>query len=225
MPEPADSSDRPPNGTPAPTTSGGAGRGRLAVRVTEEGRPRSFDWSLPTDPGLEFIVGRSRSADLTLRDDHVSGKHLCLTANATGHVLTDLGSTNGTSLNDQPVTPHTPRPLSPGDRLLLGGSAELVYQMEPPSDEELSRAASTGGSAIVTDASRGPAHDENTGPQDENDDAEFDAQPDELQPTAAPTLAGSAGQSGGLGLMLWALGIAILAVIGYFAWVLLFRPS
>ena len=41
-----------------------------------------------------------------------------------GRVLTvvDLGSTNGTFLNDEQIPPRTPTPARPGDRLRLAAS-------------------------------------------------------------------------------------------------------
>src|SRR5438034_3214358 len=59
--------------------------------------------------------------DLALEaDDAISRRHLEIRrAGATCEVV-DLGSTNGTLVNDEELLPHRPRRLFPGDRILLG---------------------------------------------------------------------------------------------------------
>jgi predicted component of type VI protein secretion system len=86
---------------PLLTVSGGAMRG-LSFRV---GR----------DPQL---VGRAPTADIVLADPHLSRRHATVQATADGVVLTDLGSTNGTWLNDQRIVGSVP--LTDGDVIRLG---------------------------------------------------------------------------------------------------------
>ncbi|MFG3599267.1 FHA domain-containing protein [Micromonospora chersina] len=86
---------------PLLTVSGGAMRG-LSFRV---GR----------DPQL---VGRAPSADIVLADPHLSRRHATVQATPYGVVLTDLGSTNGTWLNDQRIAGSVP--LADGDVIRLG---------------------------------------------------------------------------------------------------------
>lgn len=81
--------------------------------------------------GTQLAIGRrSRSRgtdpDIDLSgpqlDPGVSAQHALLLAAPDGWQLVDLGSTNGTSVNDAPSTirAHTPVPLSDGDRIHLG---------------------------------------------------------------------------------------------------------
>lgn len=50
------------------------------------------------------IIGRSSKSDIKLTDSHVSGQHLALKVSENGSVLVkDLGSTNGTYLNQNAV--------------------------------------------------------------------------------------------------------------------------
>jgi len=63
-------------------------------------------------------LGRSEHADLVLADPAVSGEHARLERVGRAWVITDLGSTNGTRLNDAPVDGRTP--LTDGDVLALG---------------------------------------------------------------------------------------------------------
>ena len=63
-------------------------------------------------------LGRSEHADLVLADPAVSGEHARLERVGRAWVITDLGSTNGTRLNDARVDGRTP--LTDGDVLALG---------------------------------------------------------------------------------------------------------
>lgn len=76
--------------------------------------------------GAQMVVGRSRSADVTLDDGTVSSRHVRLDALPTGGWgVTDLGSTNGTRLNGTRLT--GPAVLSPGDELGIGS---LLWRVE-----------------------------------------------------------------------------------------------
>src|SRR4051794_33392080 len=70
---------------------------------------------------LESVVDVGRDASLPLHldeDTQVSRRHARFTAQGGGAVVEDLGSTNGTYVNDQPI--HSPRQLNPGDRVRIG---------------------------------------------------------------------------------------------------------
>lgn len=62
-------------------------------------------------------VGRSPDADFTITHSTVSGLHCELVLRESGVTVRDLGSTNGTFINDQPVTEAE---LSAGQILRLG---------------------------------------------------------------------------------------------------------
>ncbi|MFD3456276.1 FtsK/SpoIIIE domain-containing protein [Streptomyces sp. NPDC058691] len=81
--------------------------------------------------GGQIRVGRSADADVPLDDPDVSRLHCAITVDAGGRVTVhDLGSTNGTTLDGQPVGPRGV-PLAPGALLRIG---ESVLQLEatPP---------------------------------------------------------------------------------------------
>jgi hypothetical protein len=64
-------------------------------------------------------VGREQGMPIALTDDtQVSRRHARISPQNGVAVVEDLGSTNGTFVNDQPI--HSPRPLSPGDRIRIG---------------------------------------------------------------------------------------------------------
>ena len=56
-----------------------------------------------------------------LEDSFASSRHAQLVPHGDVIVLEDLGSTNGTYLNDEPL--RGPQPLHPGDRIRIGDSA------------------------------------------------------------------------------------------------------
>jgi pSer/pThr/pTyr-binding forkhead associated (FHA) protein len=70
---------------------------------------------------LESIVDIGREPGLPLhldQDTQVSRRHARLTAQGGEATVEDLGSTNGTFVNEQPI--HSPRTLRPGDRVRIG---------------------------------------------------------------------------------------------------------
>jgi pSer/pThr/pTyr-binding forkhead associated (FHA) protein len=64
------------------------------------------------------ILGRTEQADLVVSDATVSVEHARVKRVGRGWVIADLGSTNGTRVNDSPVKGETP--LAAGDVLGLG---------------------------------------------------------------------------------------------------------
>ncbi len=76
-------------------------------------------------------LGRSGEADITLRGDRgVSKLHARIETEASGYVIADLGSRNGTYVNDHPIGGE-PAPLLPGDRIRLGRSVFVFEGGEP----------------------------------------------------------------------------------------------
>jgi pSer/pThr/pTyr-binding forkhead associated (FHA) protein len=66
------------------------------------------------------LLGRGEQADIQLEDTFASSQHARLALHGEVMVLEDLGSTNGTYLNDEPL--RGPQPLHPGDRIRIGDS-------------------------------------------------------------------------------------------------------
>ena len=81
------------------------------VEGSEAGR------QLPLDSVVD--IGREPSLPLHLDDDtQVSRRHARISVQSGQVVVEDLGSTNGTYVNDQPI--NSPRTLSPGDKVRVG---------------------------------------------------------------------------------------------------------
>jgi hypothetical protein len=67
------------------------------------------------------VLGRGDQADIQLQDTFASSQHARLAPHGDVIVLEDLGSTNGTYLNEEPL--RGPQPLHPGDRIRIGDSS------------------------------------------------------------------------------------------------------
>jgi hypothetical protein len=70
-------------------------------------------------------IGRATDNAIVLSDPSVSGFHARIDFDQDRFVLADMNSTNGTLLNDSPVT--KPTVLRPGDRIQLG-SVTVVFR-------------------------------------------------------------------------------------------------
>ena len=62
----------------------------------------------------ETMIGRDPSCDVVLEPKNVSRRHLVIRRAGGGYVVQDLGSANGTMLNDD-LLGASPRPFRPGD--------------------------------------------------------------------------------------------------------------
>lgn len=72
---------------------------------------------IPLPDGGELKIGRAPGVGITLLDAKVSREHCRLFHQATGWIVEDLGSRNGTWVNSQKVKK---RLLQPGDRMRVG---------------------------------------------------------------------------------------------------------
>lgn len=73
-----------------------------------------------------ITIGRLASNTLFINDSQVSLQHAEVRPEGAGYVLIDLGSTNGTMLNGQPLLPQIPQPLRNGDRITIGSASITV---------------------------------------------------------------------------------------------------
>jgi FHA domain len=103
-PTPAASADR----SEARTKAGDQGSGPLDLaanldpRLVVESSPSLAEGrEIPLAGGI--TIGRSEAADLTIADQFVSHMHARVTRRGAYHFIVDLGSTNGTFLNDRRI--------------------------------------------------------------------------------------------------------------------------
>jgi ABC-type multidrug transport system ATPase subunit/pSer/pThr/pTyr-binding forkhead associated (FHA) protein len=85
----------------------------------------------------DFVsIGRAPDNALVLNELAVSRYHARIAREADGYVITDLGSSNGTRVNDAELSPRTPMPLTDGDVIRIG-TFELRFSVgaiaAPPS--------------------------------------------------------------------------------------------
>ncbi|MBC8508441.1 MAG: FHA domain-containing protein, partial [Chloroflexi bacterium] len=69
----------------------------------------------------DILIGRGDDCDLTLEHQEISRRHARLSRVGEEILLTDLGSSNGTYVDGQPLTPNMPVALSPGQLIMIGG--------------------------------------------------------------------------------------------------------
>ena len=125
-----DSSSRPQKVTlaPAPATMERASRAQLIVIGGEEA---GLVYPLV---GETFTMGRGTTASVKIPDENVSRVHARLTVESEGWRLEDLGSRNGTFINDTPVESAI---VQLGDRIRLGSFAELLFTEDDGIRDEL----------------------------------------------------------------------------------------
>jgi predicted component of type VI protein secretion system len=74
----------------------------------------------------DLVLGRGDRAEIRLEDPFASSRHARIFEQGNAVVIEDLGSTNGTYLNEEVL--QTPRPLHPGDRVRIGDS-EFTFEV------------------------------------------------------------------------------------------------
>lgn len=85
------------------------------------------------EPGMiydldgDVVLGRGDSAEIRLNDPFASSRHARVYEQGKILVVEDLGSTNGTYLNEELL--DGPRPLHPGDRVRIGDS-EFSFEID-----------------------------------------------------------------------------------------------
>jgi hypothetical protein len=98
--------------------------------MSKSGTPMLFLPPLPPTPlpasGC-FVLGRSRSCDLTLKTPDASRRHAEIAAVTGGYLIRDLGSTNGTFVNGDRIEE---RDLHTGDRIEIGGDLITFCQVD-----------------------------------------------------------------------------------------------
>jgi hypothetical protein len=107
--------------------------GRVVEPLEERARTRN-ETALLLYAGKRLVVGptgvtlgRSRQCEIVLDDPNVSRQHAEIRPRGGSWVLTDLGSTNGSSVNGRRI--DGPEVLKPGDALEFGTS-QMAFEIE-----------------------------------------------------------------------------------------------
>lgn len=125
--QPAASGSAPRGGT-GPLGAVQEGKARLVVRVSPTAEPGA----VVDDGEREFVldgrdvaIGRAPSCDIVLAGDQLaSRRHALLRYKGGQYSVVDLGSSNGTYVNDQEI--HGETELQDGDRITIGGH-DMVF--------------------------------------------------------------------------------------------------
>jgi predicted component of type VI protein secretion system len=78
---------------------------------------------------VPLTIGRMPGSQLLMTDSQSSGYHAEIRQEGQGYSIIDLGSTNGTFVNEQKLIPHALRLLVSGDRVRIGG-AVFTYEAD-----------------------------------------------------------------------------------------------
>jgi len=82
----------------------------------------------------ETFIGRGQTATIRLNDDGISRRHARLLQQDNAVIIEDLKSSNGTTVNGNPVTDR-PCPLQDGDKIRLGSTTVLKFTYNDQIDE------------------------------------------------------------------------------------------
>ena len=93
---------------------------QLPMLVDESGREH------PLRPGVNLI---GREGDVLLSDGRASRRHAQITSSDTGLILEDLGSTNGTKVEDAKLALGEKKALNGGEKISFGG---IIMQLALP---------------------------------------------------------------------------------------------
>jgi len=81
-----------------------------------------------------MTIGRSPDNQLVVNDPQASSHHAQIYPDGQGYLLVDLGSTNGTFVNEQRLISHSPRMLNAGDVLRIGNTSFSYEAIGAPQD-------------------------------------------------------------------------------------------
>lgn len=97
----------------------------VAYWCSEDGELR-----IPLSPGM-YTIGRRPTNHIVLPDPYVSGNHAILTVQPDGVSIEDVGSTNGTFVDDTKLIPHVAAPLPVGVKVQIGQGTYYLEAAEP----------------------------------------------------------------------------------------------
>ncbi len=92
----------------------------IKITTQEDGTSESYEYTLS-----EVTIGRDPNSSCQLDDNSISAQHARLNYQQTQWWVEDLGSTNGTFLNQEPVT--SPQVITSGDNLRCG---RIIFQIQ-----------------------------------------------------------------------------------------------
>lgn len=164
--------------------------------------PDGYEYALA--PGT-LHLGRSVENDVVIDDPQISRRHAEIHSDAQSSAIVDLNSANGTFVNGQRLTPHHPQKLQAGMSVRLGAEATLRVQAGMPVKRKTVPFEQPGGKPPYP-SDRTTAH--------------AAAPPPSPKPKSLKSV-------GGLGCVLGAIGIGVIAIVivGLIVWNNLREPA
>ncbi len=117
------------------------------------------------------VIGRRQDCDLRIPTRDVSRRHCEIEITDDGVVVRDLGSTNGTYVNDQRIAE---KKLDPGDRLTIGPVVFVVQIDGQPAEISAEDVAAAAAKAAAAPSVGEPGGEEDTEEILDLDDLELD---------------------------------------------------
>ena len=138
-----------------------------------------------------ITIGRDIANEIVFSDPEVSRRHLRIRRVEAGYEIEDLGSTNGTYLNQERL--ESPQLLNDGDLVGLGETILLKYERHEPAPDRLTEASPIVGKE-ETDTPATPAQRPDFAPHaPKHESIEAPQASPAPRPTPAPSTAGGYG--------------------------------
>ena len=117
---------------PPPAVGPGGKRELVGFVVSYQGDPFGAFWPLHAGRNVVGRAGAAEALDLEINDPTTSSQHAAFHVDSATRAvhLEDLGSTNGTFVNEEPLGPQGHREIRDGDRIRFGGFT-LVLKVVP----------------------------------------------------------------------------------------------
>jgi predicted component of type VI protein secretion system len=106
-------------------------RATITIHDNRGSTARQVEWD-----GSRCTLGRSSACDIHVDRSVVSGHHLTFDTQGDTPVVVDAGSTNGTQVSGEPLSPGTPRPIESGEQFSIGDLRIEVAWSTPTEDLE-----------------------------------------------------------------------------------------
>ena len=115
-----------------PAVGPGGKRELVGFLVSYQGDPFGAFWQIQAGRNLVGRAGAADGLDIEINDPTTSSNHATLTVDqgSRSTVLEDLGSTNGTFVNEEALGAQGRREVRDGDRIRFGGFT-LVLKIVP----------------------------------------------------------------------------------------------
>ena len=107
----------------------------IELEAISEGAPDPIGRLISTDGALSFVINagdnsigrREGDNDIVISDPYCSGRHARLNYSDGVFTITDIGTTNGTLVNDVKLDANSPYELQEDDEITLGNT---VFRLE-----------------------------------------------------------------------------------------------